>query len=130
LDIDEELGDGQRMMDVDLDADDFEGAIPIDGISIDDTPGEQMILGSAFGPSIDKAIESDHSPGTYQSSFGVQRLHQLEGRRGLREAQTPSAHTSYSRYPNWPKQLLPEIPRDPPGLLSLLTHASQCSGIV
>ncbi|KAJ7791858.1 hypothetical protein B0H14DRAFT_3566019 [Mycena olivaceomarginata] len=53
LDIDEELGDGQRMMD--LDADDFEGAIPIDGISIDDTPGEQMILGSAFGPSIDKA---------------------------------------------------------------------------
>jgi hypothetical protein len=40
---------------MDLDADDFEGAIPIDGISIDDTPGEQMILGSAFGPSIDKA---------------------------------------------------------------------------
>ncbi|KAJ7360679.1 hypothetical protein DFH08DRAFT_1030776 [Mycena albidolilacea] len=53
LDIDEELGDGQSMMD--LDADDFERAIPMDGISIDDTPGEQKILGSAFGPSIDKA---------------------------------------------------------------------------
>ncbi|KAJ7751033.1 hypothetical protein B0H14DRAFT_3513327 [Mycena olivaceomarginata] len=47
LDIDEELGDGQGMMD--LDADDFEGAIPIDGISIDDTPGEQMILA---GPAV------------------------------------------------------------------------------